>query len=75
VPADAGARRIFVDQDLLQALWCHAGKSRGLRPQRQQERRNGTAVAQGRAGVVVAPAEGDDAALAEEAMEVERLER
>src|SRR6185312_4188969 len=75
VPADAGAGRVFRDQDLLQAVRRDAGEGGRRAAQRQQEGRRIVALLQPAAGIIVAPAERHHAALAEIAVELEGLER
>src|SRR5579859_2002690 len=74
MPADACAGGVFVDQDLLQLVGGDAGKSGDLLAKRQEEWRNILARLQCRRGIVVAPSERDDTAVAQEAMEFEWLE-
>jgi hypothetical protein len=75
MPADAGAGRVFVDEDLLQRLGGDASEGGDPHAQRQKEGRDGVARAQVLGSIVVAPAEGDDTPVAEKAVKRERFER
>jgi hypothetical protein len=74
VPADGNARTVFRYERLLQRGGGLPGKARSLFAQRLEEVRDVVASAQRALAVVVLPAEGDDASLAEKAVELELLE-
>src|SRR5581483_6640398 len=72
MPADTGARCVFGDQRLLEILRLQAGEIGGERFQRIEEVGHRVALAQrAAAAILVAPAEGDDPAVALKPVEVE----
>jgi len=75
VPADRRARRVLGQERLLERFGLHAGEAGGRFPRRQQKIRDVCDGTQILRAVIVFPAIGDDAALAEEAVELELLER
>src|SRR5215204_5498322 len=75
VPADAGAGAVFGQQHLLQRGGLEAGEGGGALAQGQEERWDVLGRLDLHQVEIVAPAERDDAALAEEALELEGAER
>src|SRR5215207_8452636 len=75
VPADAGAGAVFGQQHLLQRGGLEAGEGGGALAQGQEERWDVLGRLDLHQVEIVAPAERDDAALAEEALEFEGPER
>ena len=75
MPADRRSRRIFGDQDLLQAFRCESGDLCGAFAQRQKELGQRCRWTDLPSRIVVAPAERDDPASAQEAVEFERRRR
>ena len=75
MPADRRARPILGHKRLLEAIARHAGKGRGAVTQWQEKGRDRLGLFETAAIVIVARPERHDAALAEEAVKLEFLER
>src|ERR1700760_784362 len=75
MPAYAGARRVFGDENMRDALRWDAGKLSGAVAQRREKIRHRRRRLQRARAVIVALAERDDAPIAEMAVKLEGLER
>ena len=75
MPADRRARPVFGDQNVLQAVGREAGERGGALADGKKKRRYRLGLRQAAAVEIVAEAKRHDAALAQEAVKLELLER
>ena len=75
MPADTGARPVFIDQHLREGLGRPVRKGRDLLTQRQQEVGDRQRLDDFATVIVIAQTETDDPTVCEMAVEIERLER
>ena len=75
MPADGCSRLIFRQESVLQRIGIKPREPRGRFARRMQKIGNRVRLAQAPAVEIIAPAVGDDAALAKKSLELELLER